>query len=217
MLKYSLLLFFIGCLGFSQNVYKIDYGVEYLNYSVDTLEVDPAVKSYLIQNENDSKKFLSSSRTLFELYFDRNKSVFINVEVMETDDQSKSVTLLSKVSEYAYSAKKQQLFSKNDSRFIQIEPHIQNWEIIEETKNILGYRCKKAIIKDYSKSKPKITAWFTEEIPMPYGPVNFYGLPGIILELNRYDRRIYALEVMQTDINSISDILKKKRLKIIEK
>lgn len=57
-----------------------------------------------------------------------------------------------------------------------------NWEIHSKNKkNILGYECEKAIA-NYRGSF--IEAYFTTEIPLPFGPYKFKGLPGLILEVN---------------------------------
>lgn len=69
-----------------------------------------------------------------------------------------------------------------------------------ETKKIGNYTCYKAtaIIKPTEEEKedkaivltetaPKeitITAWYTPEIPVGHGPGNYWGLPGLILEVN---------------------------------
>ena len=55
-----------------------------------------------------------------------------------------------------------------------------NWEITDETKTILGFICKKATAKFRGSN---ISAYFTEEIPIPFGPWKFDGLPGLILKV----------------------------------
>jgi GLPGLI family protein len=85
-----------------------------------------------------------------------------------------------------------------------------NWTITDETKNIGDYLCIKATrnisvneeerkkyqedLETYNKKgtglfkpvEPKesvIVAWFTPQIPIGHGPEEFYGLPGLILEV----------------------------------
>ena len=36
-----------------------------------------------------------------------------------------------------------------------------------------------------------VTAWFTPEIPVPAGPAEYHGLPGLILAVERLDETIF--------------------------
>jgi GLPGLI family protein len=95
--------------------------------------------------------------------------------------------------------------------FLIVEPLVKpEWKLIDETKKIGDYNCFKAELtipvsekqkKDYEEflkkeekkpalfkmEKPEdkvITAWYTPEIPVSFGPDNYWGLPGLILEVS---------------------------------
>jgi len=85
-----------------------------------------------------------------------------------------------------------------------------NWELVDESKKIGDYTCFKAKLlipvsekqkKEYEEflkkeeiksslfkmQEPKdktITAWYTPEVPVSFGPNNYWGLPGLILEIS---------------------------------
>lgn len=54
-----------------------------------------------------------------------------------------------------------------------------NWEIQEETKTIQGISCQKAVAQ-YKGRQWQV--WFTDQIPIPFGPWELGGLPGLIVE-----------------------------------
>lgn len=61
------------------------------------------------------------------------------------------------------------------------EMPVMEWQIIpDDTTTLLGYSCNKATVsfrgRDY-------IAWFTSDIPIPYGPWKFNGLPGAVLQI----------------------------------
>ncbi len=62
----------------------------------------------------------------------------------------------------------------------------------EETDSIMGYDCRKATVEFAGRS---YTAWFTPEIPLPFGPYKFGGLPGLILKLEDAEQQ-YIWETM---------------------
>ena len=86
-----------------------------------------------------------------------------------------------------------------------------DWKLESETKKIGNYTCYKAVaiipvsaesLKEYEEEKKKsaesktkffevnepkekvITVWYTPEIPVSQGPDHYWGLPGLILEVN---------------------------------
>lgn len=57
----------------------------------------------------------------------------------------------------------------------------QKWEITGETSEKMGFRVTKAVTTFRGR---RWEAWFSEEIPLPYGPYVFGGLPGLIVEMS---------------------------------
>jgi len=49
-----------------------------------------------------------------------------------------------------------------------------------DTIKLLGYTCNKAIANFAGR---KYTAWYTLDVPIPYGPYKFLGLPGLIIRI----------------------------------
>lgn len=80
------------------------------------------------------------------------------------------------------SIESQEFFGK---KFLIENAKPRKWKISKETKDILGYTCKKATIT--SDEDELIEAWFTSEIPVEVGPSSFYGLPGAILSVHTQD------------------------------
>jgi GLPGLI family protein len=106
--------------------------------------------------------------------------------------------------------------------FLIVEPlEKPDWKLVNETKKIGDYNCYKAELlvpvtekqrKDYEEflkkeetkpslfkmEEPKdkvITAWYTPEIPVGFGPNNYWGLPGLILEINEDETIILCSKV----------------------
>lgn len=57
------------------------------------------------------------------------------------------------------------------------------WTIEKESKNILGFEARKATAVLDDEHKTKITAWYVPKLNVKTGPDEFWGLPGLILEL----------------------------------
>lgn len=57
------------------------------------------------------------------------------------------------------------------------------WNISKESKNILGFEVRKATTVLDDKHKTKITAWYAPKLNVKTGPDEYWGLPGLILEV----------------------------------
>jgi Protein of unknown function (Porph_ging). len=74
-----------------------------------------------------------------------------------------------------------------------IENDFPKWELKQETKKIGGFLCYKAVLRNPKTSKINLEIWYAPEIPYSYGIMNYYGLPGLILELNKKTISVTAI------------------------
>ena len=79
------------------------------------------------------------------------------------------------------------------------ETQIFNWEIQKDTRVIQGFTCKLAI-------SGKLKAWFTEQIPISFGPYIYNGLSGLILRLEDY-KSYWLYEATSIKENSLKIVL----------
>jgi GLPGLI family protein len=77
---------------------------------------------------------------------------------------------------------------------------INNWEFIEEFKEIAKHKCRKAILKDDSS----IIAWIFEEQNSNYGPAQYFASNGVILEL---ETTAYIITATQVKFSTKKEII----------
>jgi len=70
--------------------------------------------------------------------------------------------------------------STTEGTWASVENVQLNWKLGNETDSIAGYYCKNAHTSFHGRN---YNAWYTMEIPMPYGPYKFSGLPGLIIKI----------------------------------
>ena len=84
------------------------------------------------------------------------------------------------------------------------------WELSEETKKIGNYTAQKASFTKIVDSRQfstgmtemenvkdtiQVTVWFTPEIHVSHGPENYFGLPGLILEVQNQGRTLICEKI----------------------
>lgn len=85
-----------------------------------------------------------------------------------------------------------------------------DWKLTRETRTILGNEARKATAEKDGKI---ITAWYSTKIPAKNGPENYWGLPGLILEV---ESEVEQGPVKGKKIIVISDIKTSSDKKAIE-
>jgi GLPGLI family protein len=84
------------------------------------------------------------------------------------------------------------------SLFTYKEPVISDWKLVSETKVINTINCKKAEVTFKGRNW---IAWYSPEIPFPYGPMKFSGLPGLIIKIID-EKGDYDFELVKSVPNS---------------
>ncbi|OMP31493.1 GLPGLI family protein [Mangrovimonas sp. DI 80] len=101
----------------------------------------------------------------------------------------------------------------------------EDWQFESDTKNIGEYTCYKATItreqpklvsgisvngdKDLSQEREPemetvtVTAWYTPQIPINNGPANYFGLPGLILEVNDGSETIICSKIVMNPADKV--------------
>ena len=171
-----------------------------------------SVKSYLDPNKeikSDIKPFIialyEKVNTLkFELNFNKQQSSFKFVEnsmSVDKDDSKTAHLVAAGENVYIDHLKKEEIHQNTDNILIKDRYEIRNWTITKESKKIDVYLCYKAIYKyDFVDRKGKnktaeIIAWFAPSLPYNYAPKQYFGLPGLVLELQESNITFYATKI----------------------
>jgi GLPGLI family protein len=153
-----------------------------------------------VEYEQINKKS-SKTHSIATLIFNDTLSLYSwnnsnkNQETAEKTEGSETVYNLSSTKEnsyFLYNQKENNIVSRffldGKPNFIKEDTLRHEWELIDEFKKINSYNCQKA--KTIYKGKI-FFAFFTTDIPIPYGPNKFNGLSGLILELFDEEKNIY--------------------------
>lgn len=132
----------------------------------------------------------------FSLVFNKEKARFEHLENMKNDSKKNRDLLIVKgggrgvyFEDKSIGKVLQQIEFSGEIFIIDKKDFQYNWELKKESKKILGYNCLKAIgtIKEYNPVLKKtetltVVAWYAPNIANQFGPAEYFGLPGLVLE-----------------------------------
>lgn len=205
LVKYFLILFFVN------NIYSQSGRIIYsIQVGVDLTEVPKDKVDFITQMVNNAKN------QQFELAFNGSKSSFKIVEKLGNRPEYEvkmeniaSAAFTSSKDVYIDYDHKIEIYKTKEELLVESKYNSGNWEVSTESKKIANYVCYKAIkkipfIDRKGQSKVKeVFAWFAASLPYSYGPKNFYGLPGLILELTE-NRATYLATIINLESERIN-------------
>lgn len=185
----------------SQTKAKIEYKIVFdiTNFSKEFRAKYPDV---IEMYEQEKKR---EDELTFVLFIDDKKSLFYHPPVDQSDEDLYLIygqaeggnifftDLKSKkvVEQFEYWNKKIEIETPTDEF---------PWILTNEKKKIQNYTCYKAVkeINIDTNGKPyavNVEVWYTEDIPLHFGPKDYNGLPGLILELRENDMTYYVSRI----------------------
>ena len=165
-------------------------------YSAETIPIDYKKK---LNNDSISETQKMYIRTVlkkqpvvwYQLVFNKNESFFEEQKPMEIERRrfNLAVSKMGKGVFYTNTSQNRILHQKEfhgQEFLIFITPY--DWKLTQEKKQIGNYTCYKATTSKFvegrnGKMERKVIAWYTNEVPFNFGPKDYNGLPGLILEL----------------------------------
>lgn len=199
-------LLLIGSTSFGQSlsgiaVYKSDSKMQ-LNFNNHEMNGN-------VDTEEMQKQLRKAMQRDYELRFDMKSSNWEEKESLESTPTVASggmmVSFKNGGGGILYKNIQEKSFKEENDVFgkeflVEGELNDYKWQLIDEYKNIGSYKCQKAIftetverqefsVDDTGSNKKTVTdtvtytAWFTPEIPVSHGPSDYWGLPGLIMEV----------------------------------
>jgi GLPGLI family protein len=216
---YIVLFLLFSFKNYAQQRYEIDYAV--VSKFTDTIPGNSLsekqkknITEALNQHSNKTAKFL------FDATFARYEEIDPKHH-FSIIDMGVGIYLNKNTSGIVYTDLEQNLFYQTptvDGKKMKVKDSLlsYDWEIQDSTKTIHGYSVRLAHVrvpisvnsltnfglglhKAYGPKFSIVKAWYTEEIPFGLGPMNYGGLPGLILEMDLGNTKITCLEIKHSD------------------
>ncbi len=182
--------------------FQVDGQDLHITYKLDVSQAQKDIEYKISQNEANQGVLLTKEALQllknynYSLFITNNQSHFILNNNLLADNHNSMIVSIAKAmtdkGEFFQNLKENKVLKRTTSfgkKFL-IESKLDgmDWELTNESKIINGFKSykAKASIKDLDREGGyrliDIIVWYTPEIPFPFGPEGFGGLPGLILE-----------------------------------
>lgn len=194
LLLFTLVLTLYNGMAYGQAVEKVKvvYKMELLNQPPDDIKPQTLAILAKIKEALDQAEYI--------LYIENQKSLFQKENRMSKEGED-LYNNLAEIADglndqtFTNRIEKKQIIQKSGlGKFYIITQKVIdfNWKLFGEEKLINGFNCRKAegsfINEDGELTD--VEAWYTQDIPLQFGPDIFHGLPGLILEVKFKEKKI---------------------------
>lgn len=207
-IRIVLIFLLLGLLSINAQSKRFYYNLHFKKNPLDTIYSKDIL---VLEINKDSNVFLSNDYIVTDSLNNLNK-----------DNQSFAYPKFKNVVEYLQSDSSFNFINNLSMNYYQFNTKREiSWKVVNEKKKIGNFDVSKAITKYGGRNW---TAWYCTDIPLPYGPYVFYGLPGLVLEI--YDdeenfhfsfiqNKNYSTELHSSDI--IKNLFDDRKVDIKEK
>lgn len=201
MIRISLVICLLFCVGSFSNAqtgiiqYTAQMNIEHKKEFIEDIkekDIDMNTKQSVIQ------MYKNAEPDYYELHFEDNISYYFKDESLK--DEGYNIGSKAGLAPYYNDLTAKQLIEDSRS-FGYVAQESLDWKVTNETKMIGDIKCFKATATETLYSRQghyydrDIVAWFTPEIPVEFGPKNYVGLPGLVLEIERKEFTITATKI----------------------
>ncbi len=190
-MKY-LILVFSFIISIAANAQKSEGSIRYLVIHNGIKKM--AALDYISKQQKEKQQYMWGDRFEWKLYnvlyFNDKETKFITSDEKADNTQDDNYAGRSEVYVVRHNYEKN---TRNDAMDILSKTYIiedtlakLEWKILNDIKDVAGHLCMKATTSD-SVRLQKTVAWFAMDMPLSGGPDRFYGLPGMILEIDIND------------------------------
>ncbi|MET4076735.1 GLPGLI family protein [Hymenobacter sp. UYCo722] len=178
-------------------------GVYQLDYKLDSAVVTPKSVQMILRISNGVSCFQSTGKHIFD-------SVYVSLKGLAPQERmQKALNATQKAvkNELRYTILKEptknlvsyhDIIGSLDYQYQEPKPQF-DWKITMNKKTIAGHACQQA----YTVFGGRIwETWFTREIPVSEGPYKFYGLPGLIVQVQDTHKN-YVFTLLNLDTNPV--------------
>lgn len=181
-----------------------------IEISMDSNEVDPSQQQMIqaMLNKQMQKQY--------QLTFSGYESMYTEKAKLNDPGSSGAMTIMFSGGGILYKNLQTQSYKKESEIFgkkFLIVDSLNNyhWQLQPEKKNIGQFTCYKAMAEinsnDSTVEKRQITAWYAPKITLPHGPGNYWGLPGLIMEINDGSNIIICTEIKFNPDKEVSIVI----------